>query len=445
MLAGLNQFLIIRSSIIESILFKDRDTLVIRRRNSSFHGWFVLAGAMLVFFTSAGTFFFSYGVFVPVLSEGLGWSRAAVGAGLSLGLLTFGLPSPLIGASIAKFGPRKNIIFGNSLAALGMFGMSQGSELWHLYFFFGVLVGLGAGFGIFLACTTLVNNWFIGRRSLSMGLLFGAGGLAGLIFPPLTSWLIDSVGWQSTWIVFGGINLIFAVLIGGLVLIRNAPEDLGQVPYRETVELVSSSQAQGLVIENNNAMSKEWHIRQAIREPALWLIVLIGATNFYAFGTMNAHQIAYLKDIGFSAIAAAMVFSMLSGMGIIGRFGFGVLALRINLRKLTIASFVMQVSALVLLLTTKNPGLIYLYAVLFGISSGAIVVSLPTIVGEYFGRTRYPQIMGFVFPLVILAESMGPFIAGVIYDTTTTYTLAFGLMAIVSLLGLTSAVLLRRL
>lgn len=432
-----------RGVIIESTLFKDRGNSVIRYRNSSFYGWFVLAGAILVFFTSIGTFFFSYGVFLPVISDDLNLSRAAVGAGLSLGLLTFGLPSPLIGASIAKFGPRKNIIFGNSLAALGMFGMSQCSGLWHLYFFFGVLVGLGAGFGLFLAATTLVNNWFIARRSLSMGLLFMAGGLAGLIFPPLASWLIDSVGWQSTWLVFGSINLIFAVLIGGLVLIRNAPEDLGQVPYGETVEPISSSQAQELAIENNKAISKEWHIKQVIREPALWLIVLIGATNFYAFGTMIAHQIAYLRDIGFSVIVAALVFSLLSGMGIIGNFGFGVLSLRINLRKLVIASFVMQVSALVLLLITKNPGLIYLYAVLFGISSGAIAVSLPTIVGEYFGRTRYPQIMGFVFPIVILAESMGPFIAGVIYDTTATYTLAFGLMTIVSLLGLICAVFLR--
>lgn len=175
----------------------------------------------------------------------------------------------------------------------------------------------------------------------------------------------------------------------------------------------------------------------------MWLIVLIGATNFYAFATMNAHQIAYLRDIGFSVIVAALVFSLLSGMGIIGRFGFGVLALRINLRKLEIASFVMQVSALVLLLITENPGIIYLYAVLFGISIGAIVVSLPTIVGEYFGRTSYPQIMGFVFPIVILAESMGPFIAGVIYDTTATYTLAFLIITSVSLIGLIGAVFLR--
>jgi MFS family permease len=413
-------------------------------KNNSFHGWFILAGAMLVFFSSSGTFFFSYGVFVPVLSEDLGWSRAAVGAGLSIGLLTFALPSPIIGASIAKFGPRKNIIFGNSLAALGMFGMSQCSELWHLYLLFGFLVGLGAGFGMYLAGTTLVNNWFVERRSLGMGFMFGANGLAGFIFPPFTSWLITNIGWQTTWIVFGGINLIFAVLIGGLVLIRNMPEDLGQVSDGKIIIPVSSSQAQDLIIENNKASSTEWHIKQVIRGSAFWLIVIIGATNYYVLGTMNAHQIAYLKDIGFSAIIAALVYSLLSGMGIIGRFGFGILAMRINLKKLVIASFLMQLCALVILMATKNYGLIYVYSVLFGISCGAIVVSLPTIVGQYFGHRSYPKIMGFVFPLCIVGQSMGPAIAGVIYDTTTTYTVAFILMTTASLLGLICAVLLRR-
>ena len=416
---------------------------MIGQRRNSFYGWVVLTGAMLVFFSSGGTFFFSYGVFLPEIAETLYLSRAAVGAGLTLSLLTFGLPSPLIGASIAKFGPRKNIIFGNSLAALGMLGMSQCSELWHLYFFFGGLVGLGAGFGLYLAVTTLVNNWFIARRALSMGLLFVSAGLAGLIFPPIASWLIDSVGWQSTWLVFGSINLVFAVLIGGLVLIRNAPEDLGQVPYGETVESISPSQAQEPVVEKNKAISKEWHIKQVIREPALWLIVSIGATNYYALGTVIAHQIAYLRDIHFSAMVAALVFSLLSGVSVIGRFGFGVLSLRINSRKMVIVNFVAQVSALVLLLMAKNPGLIYLYAVLFGISSGALAVSLPTVVVEYFGRARYPQIMGFIFPIVISAEAMGPFIAGAIYDTTTTYTIAFVITASVSFLGLISAVFLR--
>ncbi|MFC1945420.1 MFS transporter, partial [Chloroflexota bacterium] len=162
------------------------------------------------------------------------------------------------------------------------------------------------------------------------------------------------------------------------------------------------------------------------------------------FGVTSAHQIAYLKDIGFSVIVAALLSSLVSGMSVIGRFGLGVLALRINIRKLIITSFILQVCAFIILSTTENPVLIYLYAVFFGVSCGAIIVAIPTIVGEYFGRANYAQIMGFVLLMCVGSQSTGPVIAGIIYETTTTYTLAFILMTCVSLLGLTCAILLRR-
>ena len=156
-----------------------------KQRQRPFYGWFVVGGAITVWFVTVGTFFFSYGVFLPVMSDTFGWSRTATGAGLTIALLSFGLASPLVGVSIARFGPRKNIIAGNLVVALGMFGMSQCSELWQLYLFFGVMVGLGAGFGLYLACTTLVNNWFDHKRSLAMGIVVTAGSLAGFAFPPL--------------------------------------------------------------------------------------------------------------------------------------------------------------------------------------------------------------------------------------------------------------------
>jgi MFS family permease len=80
-----------------------------------------------------------------------------VGGGLSVALLAFGLPSPLIGVSIARFGPRANIIFGNLLVAVGLAGMSITTKVWQIYLFYGIMVGLGSGFGLYLTCTTLVN------------------------------------------------------------------------------------------------------------------------------------------------------------------------------------------------------------------------------------------------------------------------------------------------
>ncbi len=157
------------------------------KEGRGFYGWITLAGAMLVYFTTSGTFFYSYGVFLSAMCNEYGWSRALVGGGLSVALLAFGLPSPLIGASIARFGPRANIVLGNLLVVIGLAGMSITTEVWQIYLFYGILVGLGSGFGLYLTCTTLVNNWFIKKRSLGMGLVISAGGLGGFTFPPLVT------------------------------------------------------------------------------------------------------------------------------------------------------------------------------------------------------------------------------------------------------------------
>ena len=411
------------------------------KRGSIFYGWIALAGAALVYFTGCGAFFYSYGVFLPTMCDELGWSRAAMAAGLSLGTLTFGLPGPLIGAAITRFGPRINMVLGNLLAALGLAGMMLVQEVWHVYFFYS-LSGLGLGFGMYMACTTVANNWFIRKRSLGMGLVVAAGGLGGFFFPPLVTWLISAVGWQMSWVALAGIHFTFAVLIGGLILVRNRPEDLGQVPDGISIEPVMEE-------ERLNYRSRvyqspvDWQAKPAMREPVTWLIATICAANFFAIGTVTAHQIAYLKDVGVTPMIAAMVLSLVSGMSIAGRLGFGALALRFETRHLAVACFAVQLIALAILLTTRNLTLIYIYAALFGISYGALVTALPTFLGGYYGRTHYAQILGIIFPLSTVTEAVGPVLAGAIYDATTTYTLAFAIVAVFSLVGLVSAVLAR--
>ena len=153
-------------------------------KDRGFYGWIALAGAALVYFTTSGVFYYSYGVFLPAICKEYGWSRALVGGALSVALLALGLPSPLIGTSITRFGPRANIVFGNILIVFGLTGMSIATEVWQLYLFYGILGGLGAGFGLYMASTAVVNNWFIRKRSVAMGLLISTGGLGGFVFPP---------------------------------------------------------------------------------------------------------------------------------------------------------------------------------------------------------------------------------------------------------------------
>lgn len=409
-------------------------------KDRGFYGWIALAGAALVYFTTSGAFYYSYGVFLPAICNEYGWSRALVGGALSVALLALGLPSPLVGASIARFGPRANIVFGNLLLALGLIGMSIATEVWQLYLFYGILGGLGAGFGLYMTSTAVVNNWFIRKRSMAMGLLISAGGLGGFVFPPLATWLISSFGLQVAWLVMAMIVLVCSVLIGGLILIRNGPEETGQTP-----DNISNAHADGIEEETSHTSRVyqspvNWQTGQAIRNPTIWLIATLCSASSLALGTMTAHQVAYLMDIGFSPIVASMTLALVSGMSILGRLGFGLLGVRLGLRHLAIFSSFAQVIALLILLTTKSLPLIYAYTVIFGISSGALIVALPTFIGAYYGRIHYSQILGLIFPLIILSEAAGPVIAGAINDAMGTYMLAFIIITGLSTVGLVCAI-----
>ena len=147
-----------------------------------FYGWIALTGVALIAFAVGGVFTYSYGVFLPVMIAEFGWSRAITSVGLTIGMLAFGLPGPLTGALINRFGSRINMVLGCLLCALGLVGMSLANEVWHVYLFYG-LAGLGAGVGGFLTCTTVANNWFVRRRSLAMGIFSASAGLGGFAFP----------------------------------------------------------------------------------------------------------------------------------------------------------------------------------------------------------------------------------------------------------------------
>jgi MFS family permease len=410
--------------------------------SKEFYGWTALAGAMLVYFTSGGIFFYSYGVFLPIVCNQYDWSRALVGIGFSIALLAFGLPSPIIGASIAKFGPRKNMILGNLLFTIGLVCMSFANQVWQIYLFYGIFIGLGAGFGIYMTSTTIANNWFTRRRSLAMGMVTAAGGLGGFAFPPLITELIASIGWQMSWLTLGGIHLICTVVIGSIILVRDRPEDMGQVPDNEPMSQISKTEK--ATRGTPDSSTTDWETRKAVLHPVAWLIAVIASSNFLIQGTILGHQIAYLGDLGFSPFIAATTMSVVAGTSILGRLGFGMLGTRFSVRHLAIGSCIMLLASMIILLTARSLTLIYAYAVLNGISSGGLLVALPTFVGSYFGRKHYAQIMGFIFPLSMVVEAVGPLMAGAIYDATGTYTIAFMITTGFCVVGLICAILARK-
>lgn len=389
-----------------------------------FYGWIALAGAMAVYFAMCGNYVYSFGVFLPVFSEEYNWSRTALSGTLTASEVAHGLIGPLVGISISRFGARKNILVGNTVTALGLFGMAFAEEVWHVYLFYGALAGIGISFGSFLSTTTIVNDWFIRRRSLAMSLVLAAGGVGGLIFPPFISWLITNLGWQVAWVCLACMHLILAVVVGG-VLVRNKPEEMGQLPDGITSPVVQGTSNESPVVSRVYQTPIDWTARAALRTRALWLILACDLALWFPFSTLIIHEVAYLQDRGFSNLTAASALGLMVGISIMGRLLFGVLGTRFEGKYLITICLALMFAGIMILMNANTLPLVYMCSVLCGIGYGGMLVNIPVILGAYFGRTHYARILGWTAPILTVFGAGSPVIAGFIFDATGSYMLAF--------------------
>jgi MFS family permease len=374
-----------------------------------------------------GDITFAYGVFLPSIGETFHWSRSSLSGPYTLFLVIGGMLGPLAGFTIARFGARRNIIFCNIFAALGLLGMSQVSELWHVYLFFGFMAGIGLAFGEYLPVTTVINNWFIRRRSLAMGLLFASGGIGGFLLPPLISWFISSLGWRWTWVCLAGLHLLLTVILAG-ILIRSRPEDVGQVPDG-TEEAIWLDKINLSAVSRVHQTPVDWSTADALRTPALWMLIGLFSVILFVMNLLTTHQVAYLQDLSYSPLKSATALGLMFGMSIIGRIVSGVLGMRFEGRYLAAVFLTCMCLGIVSLMNARGIIFLYLYSVLTGIGFGGMIVLLPNVIGAYFGRTHYSRITGWTTPVVTLICAGSPIMAGLLFDATGKYFLPFALAA----------------
>jgi MFS family permease len=402
-----------------------------------FYGWAALAVVASMYFVLTGVLLYSFPVFLPFLCEEFGWSRAFVSLANTVAMIVVGLAGPFAGIFISRYGARRAIVVGNILCASCFALLGFLSRPWQLFFAYGALFGLGGSLGGILPITTIANNWFVKKRSLALSLIFTAGGIGGLIMVPLIMQIITRIGWRPAYLMIAAVALIFLSLSPGLLL-RNKPEDLGQVPdgIDAQAKQAPKARAQGVY-----STPVDFTLNEAIRTPTLWLLTAFASAHMLGLQGILQHQVAFLMDIGISASVAATAMGMFAGVSIVGRLGIGFLGLRYDIRPLTIVSIIMLIVGMSLILVTKTMLMVFVYTVVLGIGMGASLVAVMNLYPVYFGKAHYPKIMGYMKPFITIVGSLGAPFAGRIRDVTGHYTLAWELSILVLVLSLVFLIL----
>jgi len=397
-----------------------------------FYGYFVVGVSMLIISIMWGVYY-AFGVFFkPVLNE-FGWTRAMTSGAFSLASIINGFLAIAMGGLTDRFGPRTVMTLCGLLLGLGFFLMSQISGVWHLYLFYGVLVGAGMS-GSFVPLLSTVARWFHKRRGVMTGIVAAGTSIGALIGPPWASRLISIYGWRVSYAILG--SLVLSVVILSAQFIKGDPTQAGQVAYgaNQVEKKRLNPEADGL------------SLKEAVYNSQFWVFFATGFCYGFCVFSIMVHIVPHALELGISANSAANILATVGGVGILGKVFLGRAGDMIGSRQTLILGFILMSAALIWLVPAKTPWILFSIAVIFGFAYGGCTVSHSPLVAELFGLRSHGLIFGVFNVSVMSGGAMGPLLTGYIFDITNSYQLAFIVCAVMSLIGiiLTAFLKLRR-
>jgi MFS family permease len=399
-----------------------------------FYGWFNL-GATAVIGVIGGLYLVSFSYFLPFLLKEFGWNRGLTSLAATINVISLGLCGPAAGFFIVKFGAKRSILMGNCLGCLGFLLLFFHNHLWELFLGYGVLVGLASGFGGLLASTTVLNSWFIKKRSFALGVFLGSGGLGGIFMGPAMMHMIDTRGWRFTYLVMSCMVLLFAVILPAL-LIKNRPEDMGQAPDGPDRAQTDSKRAASPLRYVSYRTTVDFTAKEAMQTRTLWLLIAYFSMNMLAMGALMTHQVAYLFDIGISAFLAGVAGSVMTAVMAFAQFATGYLGMRFTMLSIAVSGEISKLIGVAILVSTQDYSVILAAMVFLGMGFGAAFVATMNIFPNYFGLSSYPKIMGNARVFWTFIGGAGAPLAGLVRERTDSYLPAFYAAIVILAVGL---------
>src|SRR4029078_9747708 len=178
--------------------------------------WLPVVGGILMNLALGSLY--AWSTFVLPLEKEFGRKRADTSWASTRAVVCFAASFIVAGRLQDMKGTKLCAAIGGVLVSMGFLLASQTTSLMTLYMAFGVMVGIGNGFG-YATPTPVGSKWFPDKRGLVVGLMVGGYGGGSAILGPLATRLITAVGWRSTFQILGAV--FFVMTMAGTLLLKN--------------------------------------------------------------------------------------------------------------------------------------------------------------------------------------------------------------------------------
>jgi len=404
-------------------------TMQTKREPGISRWWRVVGGLSMNL--ALGTLY-GWSVFVAPLEKQFGWKRADTSMVFTIAVVVFALTFVVAGRIQDKIGPLYCSLAGGILVSLGFFLCSYTTSLTYLFICFGVIGGLGNGFG-YATPIPVMAKWFPDKRGLAIGLAVGGYGAGSAIFGPLSQLvLIPNYGLPATFQILGAIFLVMTVV--GALLLRNPPEGYQPAGW---APVATSKHAVTL---------REFSPGEMLRTPTFYLMWVGYALGCSAGLMVISQLVPFAKSVG---IAAAALSTMTLVVGACGNASGRILSGwmsdrlgRINVLRTMIGISMIAMPALYAV--GSNVGALYLAVFVVYWCYGTQLSVNGVAASDFWGTKNAGINYGLLFTAWGVAGIIGPRIGGVLYDRYHDYQAAFYAAAALAAVALLCELLVKR-
>jgi MFS family permease len=372
--------------------------------------------AFFVLFCIVGLALWGLPYYYDFMVRQFGWTRAQVTSGNALSKLVVG---PVFGFAagwlVDRFGPRKLMMVGILMAGVALVGLGSVASLGLFYFFY-FFNALGYVCGGPLPNQVLLTRWFTKARGKAMGIAYIGIGVGGAMVPWISHFLVQHFGWQAALRLLG--LLIIAIALPLAFFVKEPPAMKRPAASEKTVASLSS----------------------AFKSVPFYLLTLGSMCSIAAVsGTQQNLKLFLTFDVHYGQQQAARILSLVLASSVVGRLLMGWLADRFAKKHIMVLIYLIVAGAIPFLFASGSPGMMYAFAILFGIGLGGDYMIVPLITAEIFDVGMLGRLLGVILTAGGVADAVSPWIVSFIRDVTGSYEKGFVFLIAISLLGAAAA------
>ena len=238
---------------------------------------------------------------------------------------------------------------------------------------------------------------------------------------PLATYLISNFGWRIAYLVMGLITWLTVIPMSGLL--RKDPYEIGVLPDGVKADSGDTGTEEPQKVSSTEQASMS--LLQAYKTSSFWLFGAIWLLWASCQFLVLTHIVPHAIDMEFSAVQAALILSLLSGSSIVGKVLIGRASDRIGRKVTALTCSLLMAGAMVWLNWSQDLWMLYLFASVYGFSFGGITPVLTAQIGDTFGPRNMGMILGVMEIGWAIGAAIGPYVGGLVFDVSNSYSMAF--------------------